>query len=108
MTKTTIATITEEQILNLKAEAAGAGDEGIQDACTAALDPQPGDYVIWDVGPEEDHDEGEILEDQQIRGGIETRIKWEGSNETTTQWYEVAPTEAAHECVEAINEREEA
>lgn len=101
---TTIETITTEQIETLRTEAGTAGDMEQVALCDAALAPQPDAPCIWDAGPSDDHDRGELISAIAERGGWLTRIGWD--NGTVECWYEVAPTAAAHACVEAIREAE--
>ena len=101
---TTIETITEEQIEGLRSESGAAGDVEMVALCSAALDPQPDAPCVWDAGPSDDHDRGELVSTTRKRGGWMATIAWD--NGTAECWYEVVPTDAAHACVDAIREWE--
>ena len=89
---TTIENVTIEQIVSLCGLVTVEGT--LEDDCLRALDPRVGDRVEFGEG--EDH-AGKIVSIKgNVKGGWYVEVVWE-SLVKTSQYWEVVPTDAAHE-----------
>lgn len=98
---TTIENVTIEQIVTLSEYAQKVHDYHLGQNCLAALNPCVDDHVEFEGG--EDHNTGRIVSIKgDVRGGWYVEVTWE-TLVKTSQYWEVVPTEATYECVEALN-----